>query len=68
MTCAACRIACSSCSSISGRPTRTCGRFSVSAEKVEKRAGRIRDVEFDGDDNDTAVLPAPFPRRLEAGE
>jgi len=40
----------------------------VSAEKVEKRAGRIRDVEFDGDDNDTAVLPAPFPRRLEAGE
>ena len=40
----------------------------VSAEKVEKRAGRIRDVEFDGTDDDTAVLPAPFPRRLEAGE
>ena len=40
----------------------------VSAEKVEKRAGRIRDVEFDGDDDETAVLPAPFPRRLEAGE
>ncbi len=41
----------------------------VSAEKVEKRAGRIRDVEFDGADDDAAaVLPAPFPRRLEAGE
>ncbi|HKY87684.1 MAG TPA: DNA recombination protein RmuC, partial [Pseudorhodoplanes sp.] len=40
----------------------------VSAEKVEKRAGRIRDVEFDGDDDAAAVLPAPFPRRLEAGE
>lgn len=40
----------------------------VSAEKVEKRAGRIRDVEFDGTDDETAVLPAPFPRRLEAGE
>ncbi len=40
----------------------------VSAEKVEKRAGKIRDVEFDDDEDDTAVLPAPFPRRLEAGE
>lgn len=40
----------------------------VSAEKVEKRAGRIRDVEFDGTEDETAVLPAPFPRRLEAGE
>jgi DNA recombination protein RmuC len=40
----------------------------VSAEKVEKRAGRIRDVEFDGADDETPVLPAPFPRRLEAGE
>jgi DNA recombination protein RmuC len=40
----------------------------VSAEKVEKRATRIKDVEFDGANDDTAVLPAPFPRRLEAGE
>ena len=40
----------------------------VSAEKVEKRASRIKDVEFDGTDDDNAVLPAPFPRRLEAGE
>jgi DNA recombination protein RmuC len=40
----------------------------VSAEKVEKRASRIKDVEFDGTDDDTAILPAPFARRLEAGE
>ena len=40
----------------------------VSAEKVEKRASRIKDVDFDGADDEPAVLPAPFPRRLEAGE
>ena len=41
----------------------------VSAEKVEKRATRIREVEFEGEealaDN---VIPAPLPRRLQAGE
>lgn len=40
----------------------------VSAEKVEKRATRIKDVEFDDAGDNDAVLPAPFPRRLEAGE
>ena len=40
----------------------------VSAEKVEKRATRIKDVDFEGAGDDAAVLPAPFPRRLEAGE
>jgi DNA recombination protein RmuC len=43
----------------------------VSAEKVEKRAGRIRDVEFDGEDAAVAgtnIIPAPLPRRLQAGE
>jgi DNA recombination protein RmuC len=40
----------------------------VSAEKVEKRAGKIRDVEFDGEDDSATILPTPFPRRLEAGE
>jgi DNA recombination protein RmuC len=39
----------------------------VSAEKVEKRATRIKDVEFDAED-DSTVIPAPFPRRLEASE
>ena len=43
----------------------------VSAEKVEKRATRIREVEFDGEDGpaaDPVVIPAPLPRRLQAGE
>jgi len=44
----------------------------VSAEKVDKRAGRIRDVEFDRDDAlaapDPVVIPAPLPRRRQAGE
>jgi DNA recombination protein RmuC len=41
----------------------------VSAEKIEKRGGRIKDVEF-GDDGDPAedILPAAIPRRLRAGE
>ncbi len=35
----------------------------ISAEKVEKRAARIREVEFDGEDGDAAdpvVIPAPM--------
>ena len=41
----------------------------ISAEKVEKRGARIRDVEFDGDDQSTAdILPGPGQRKLEAGE
>jgi DNA recombination protein RmuC len=41
----------------------------VSAEKVEKRGARIREVEFDGEIEDSVVIPAPFPaRRVEAGE
>lgn len=41
----------------------------ISADKVEKRGARIRDVEFEGEIEDDAVLPAPFPaRRMEAGE
>ncbi len=41
----------------------------VSAEKVEKRGTRIRDVEFD-DDVEAAsnVIPAPITRKLTAGE
>src|SRR5712692_8554863 len=42
----------------------------ISAEKVEKRAARIKEVEFDGEDAPTAdpvVIPAPL-RRLQAGE
>ena len=42
----------------------------VSAEKIERRGARIREVEFDGEDAaaDRAVIPAPLPRRLQAGE
>jgi DNA recombination protein RmuC len=42
----------------------------ISAEKVEKRATRIKDVEFDGENGpapDPVVIPAPM-RRLQAGE
>ena len=41
----------------------------ISAEKVEKRGARIRDVEF-GDDEPPAdnVIPAPIPRKLQVGE
>jgi DNA recombination protein RmuC len=43
----------------------------ISAEKVEKRAARIKEVEFDGEDgtpSDPVVIPAPMPRRLQARE
>jgi DNA recombination protein RmuC len=41
----------------------------ISAEKVEKRATRIADVEFDDAAADVGnVLMAPIARRLEAGE
>jgi DNA recombination protein RmuC len=43
----------------------------VSAEKVEKRATHIREVEFDGEEAPAAeavVIPAPLPRRLQARE
>jgi hypothetical protein len=40
----------------------------VSAEKIEKRGARIREVEFDREDaTDAVVIPAPM-RRLQAGE
>jgi DNA recombination protein RmuC len=41
----------------------------ISAEKVEKRGARIKDVEFE-DDGDTSsnVIAAPIPRKLQAGE
>jgi DNA recombination protein RmuC len=39
----------------------------ISAEKVEKRGARIKDVEFQEDSGVADVLPAPV-RKLEAGE
>jgi DNA recombination protein RmuC len=43
----------------------------ISAEKLEKRGARIREVEFDEADAPAAgsnVIPAPIPRKLQAGE
>jgi DNA recombination protein RmuC len=41
----------------------------ISAEKIEKRADRIQEVEFEGEDATPAtVIPAPLPRRLAAHE
>jgi DNA recombination protein RmuC len=43
----------------------------ISAEKVEKRATRIREVEFGGEEApapEAVVIPAPLPRRLQARE
>jgi DNA recombination protein RmuC len=39
----------------------------ISAEKVEKRAARIANVEFDDKAKADNVIPAPIARRLEAG-
>jgi DNA recombination protein RmuC len=42
----------------------------ISAEKVEKRGTRIREVEFNDDTDLPAdnVIPAPIPRKLQVGE
>ena len=43
----------------------------ISSEKIEKRATRIEELEFDDKDGATAaaeIIAAPMPRRLEAGE
>jgi DNA recombination protein RmuC len=44
----------------------------ISSEKIEKRAARIEELEFDNDDGATPsagnVIAAPLQRRLEAGE
>ena len=41
----------------------------ISADKIEKRGARIKEVEFDGEDASAAdnVIPAPI-RKLGAGE
>jgi DNA recombination protein RmuC len=43
----------------------------ISAEKVERRAARIKEVELDGDDlsaGEAVIIPAPVPRRKQVGE
>jgi len=46
-------------------------QLGISADKVAKRGARIREVEFDDDSAPAAgsnVIPAPIPRKLQAGE
>jgi len=40
----------------------------ISADKIDKRATCIEDLEFDDDDKTSVVIPAPMTRKLEAGE
>ena len=43
----------------------------ISSDKIEKRAARIEELEFDDKDGASAaveIVSAPMPRRLEAGE
>ena len=43
----------------------------ISTDKIGKRAGRIEELEFDGEPGagaESNVIPAPIPRKLEAGE
>jgi DNA recombination protein RmuC len=43
-------------------------QIAISAEKVEKRGARIRDVEIGEDDGAAAIIPPPATRNLVAGE
>ena len=42
----------------------------ISSEKIDKRATRIEELEFDGDETpgDPTVIPSPIPRKLQVGE
>ncbi len=40
----------------------------TSAGKIEKRAAKIEELDFDGESSGAQILPGPGPRRLEAGE
>jgi DNA recombination protein RmuC len=41
----------------------------ISADKVDKRAGRIKELEFESEEAPSpSLVPTPMPRRLEAGE
>jgi DNA recombination protein RmuC len=49
--------------------------IAVSAEKIDRRAERIRDLEFEGDDKaieaprgKPELFAVPTPRKLQAGE
>ncbi len=52
-----------------GQATEDLNQILTSAGRIEKRAAKIEELEFDGDDAKGAtIIPAPMTRRLEAGE
>jgi DNA recombination protein RmuC len=52
-----------------GQATDDLNQILTSAGRIEKRAAKIEELEFDGDDAKGAtIIPAPMTRRLEAGE
>ena len=40
----------------------------VSAGRIEKRASKIEELDFDGDEGSAQIIPGPGMRKLEAGE
>jgi len=40
----------------------------TSTGRIEKRAAKIEDLEFDGEPGGAQILPGPGQRKLEAGE
>jgi DNA recombination protein RmuC len=51
-----------------GQSTKDIDDILTSAGKIEKRAARIEDLEFDGESGGAQIIPAPMTRKLEAGE
>ena len=52
-----------------GQATEDLNQILTSTGRIEKRAAKIEELEFDGEDAKGAtIIPAPMTRRLEAGE
>ena len=51
-----------------GQSTKDIDDILTSAGKIEKRAARIEDLEFEGEGGGAQIIPAPMTRKLEAGE
>jgi DNA recombination protein RmuC len=51
-----------------GQTTRDLDDILTSTGRIEKRAAKIEELEFDGESDSAEILPGPGPRKLEAGE
>ena len=54
-----------------GQANEDVAQILISADKIEKRGGRIEALEFEGEEtphDERAVLPSPLARRNEAAE